>query len=225
MTQQPVLTPHQIAQLEAPFRLEEHGFVERKGVYIKKSAIRARLTQVDPNWTLSAPQVLIGSDQIVVMTAGLTVGGATRHGVGVGIIHNLDPEGRQPGKQLAEISKAYKTAATDCLPRAAALFGIGEYLRDLDAATKNSLQALARWLNGQGAGSRNAAPAERPQGPRSWLELPNASTALENRLRALDPSLTPAAAEQLVGRPLGGFNGIESAMDAVKLAYERQAAS
>jgi len=219
MPQLTELTAVQTALLEMPFKYEEHAFVTGKGVYIRKSAIRARLTLVDPNWTMTEPRLLAHTDQIVVMTAGLTVCGVTRYGVGVGVIQALN----SPAKQLAEISKAFKTAAIDCLPRAADLFGVGAYLRDVPKASKATPEALARWLAGQ-SGAAPARPEPTPRAGRSWMDNPAAVDALEARLKQIHPELTPARAAELVGKSLATFPGLEAAVKAIAAAHAEQLA-
>jgi hypothetical protein len=79
------LSATQIALLEAPFALDEHGFVSNNP-YIKKSAIRNRLNVVDSGWKSSPPTLVAVQGDVVIMSGSLTLCGITRCAVGTGII-------------------------------------------------------------------------------------------------------------------------------------------
>lgn len=126
-----MLTEKQITELGKPFELKEHGFVQ-KNPYILKSAIRARLNRITPGWQLLAPELMAVDGDVVIMKGGIRIGEITRYGVGAGPILRADKNGVvfDGAKLMGMIAKAYKTAATDILPRAALEFGLGEYLKD-----------------------------------------------------------------------------------------------
>lgn len=117
------LTPQMIDQLNAPFAEPAYGVVNGK-VYLRKSAIKDRLSDVDPGWALSEPQFVAREGDVVFMSATLTVGGVSRGALGSGLILSTKSDGRPiEGINLArEVSKAYKAAASDCLSRAAVYF-------------------------------------------------------------------------------------------------------
>jgi len=131
-----MLSPEQIALLEKPFRKDEHGEVS-KNPYILKSAIRRRLYQVDPNYELGAPEVMIHDQDVIVLRGPLTIGDVTHYGVGTGLIIRTrkdDKTGEVFDLPLYDIArnmaKAYKQAASDILPRAAIQFNCGVYLAE-----------------------------------------------------------------------------------------------
>lgn len=146
----PGLTIDQIALLQKPFQPNEHGWVNGS-IYIKKAAIRRRLNQVDPAWMISPPALVIAQDDLIVLTGTLTIGGVARSGLGTGIIQLtkklssgsvVDLEGFELSRARA---KAYKTAASDILPRAASMFGVGDYLKEIPAGVKDE-QKLAAYF-------------------------------------------------------------------------------
>lgn len=140
-----MLNEKQIAELGKPFDLKEHGFVQ-KNPYILKSAIRNRLNRIAPGWRLGAPELLTVDGDVVVMRGAMSIGDITRYGVGTGAILRADSDGAvfTGTKLMAQIAKAYKSAASDILPRAALEFGIGEYLKDKPKGIKEP--DFAAWL-------------------------------------------------------------------------------
>ena len=135
-----MLNDQNVQTLAKPFTPAEHGTVN-KNPYLRKSAIRARLSKVDLLWELGAPEYVCTEGDVVVYRGSLTVGGVTRWEIGTGIISRLDAN-KQPvdGFTLAKnIAKAHKSAVTDILARAATEFGVGNYLRDKpwDAVSMN----------------------------------------------------------------------------------------
>ncbi len=131
-----MLTDIQIEALAAPFTPAEHGWVNGSP-YLLKSAIMRRLSQVDPAWSISQPMVMHQSADIIVLSADLTIAGVTRSGVGTGIIIRTKTDRKTntttdvTGYELQKnISKAWKSATSDLLPRAANNFAVGAYLRD-----------------------------------------------------------------------------------------------
>jgi hypothetical protein len=144
-----------LALLDKPFTIEEHGYVDRVGFYILKSAIHRRLREIDPHFRTTAPEIMLIDDDIVVMKGGLTLLGDTRHPVGTGKIDRVkwDKEKKQdvpltPAEIVRNRLKAIKQAASDLLPRGAALFGIGDYMRDVpkDMRTKDEFPGYLRNL-------------------------------------------------------------------------------
>lgn len=153
-----MLTDEQINLLAQPFPPEDHRFVSG-APFLPKAAIMQRLSQVDPAWTLSAPTLVHQDDDIVVLSANLTVCGITRPGLGTGVILRTKQDKTtkeiitfEGFELLKSISKAWKTAATDTLARAAVAFGVGGYLRDLPDSAKKSketyLDHFAKLANG-----------------------------------------------------------------------------
>lgn len=138
--------------LSKPFEAHEHGF-KNGNCYIRKSAIRRRLSLVDPHWKLTEPEFICVDGDVVIMRGGLTVCGITRYQIGSGIIQRksegkTNKEGKyEEGKPLegyalaSQVAKAYKSAATDILARAAVEFNIGAYLKDAAKEDRPSNQA------------------------------------------------------------------------------------
>ncbi len=131
-----MLTDQQIHDLAAPFTPAEHGWVNGSP-YLLKSAIMRRLSQVDPAWCISQPMVMHQSADIIVLSADLTIAGVTRSGLGTGIIIRTKTDRKTntttdvTGYELQKgMTKAWKSATSDLLPRAANNFAVGAYLRD-----------------------------------------------------------------------------------------------
>lgn len=141
------LTPEQETALRRPFQPYEHGFVNNRP-YIRKDAIRRRLSTVDSGWSISPPQVVAQVNDVVVLTAALTVGDVPRFDVGTGIIQTTgrDNKSELPPYEIARNTvRAFKTAASDLLPRCAIQFGVGEYLKDVPKKVVDE-RTLADWL-------------------------------------------------------------------------------
>lgn len=153
-----MLTEKQIAELQAPFALNEHSFLN-KSPYILKSAIRARLNRIAPGWRILPPDLMTVTEDVVVMRGGIQIGDVVRYGIGTGQILRADRDGVMfSGKKLTqEIAKAFKAAGSDILPRAALEFGIGEYLKDKPKGTNED--NFAGWL------AKLSAP---PADPNAW---------------------------------------------------------
>jgi hypothetical protein len=119
-----MLSEKQIAELGKPFELKEHGFY-LKMPYILKSAIRARLNRIVPGWILLPPELIAHDEDVIVMRGGIQIGDVKRYAVGTGIVLRATSDGVVfDGAKLAGmISKAYKQATSDILPRAALEFG------------------------------------------------------------------------------------------------------
>lgn len=147
-------------QAEKPFSFEEHGIIKKKdgnidSVYLLKDAIRRRLSQIDPHWTTSAPQLMGIQGDVVAMTGALTFLGAMRTAIGTGKITSSKWDDKQnkrvdiEGYELArEVSKAMKSAVSDLLPRLATEWNIGGYLRQMDRKIKTEAE-FKGWLTGQ----------------------------------------------------------------------------
>lgn len=143
-----MLNPGLHFELELPFRSDEHGFVpQREGdnggnVYIQKNAIRRRFDRVVPNWSMGEPRLMGIQDDVVTMTALLTIEGQSHGGIGTGIIQRYKKNGelKPPFEISREVVKAFKTAASDCFPRAAYYFGIGWYLRGVPNSWKDRIK-------------------------------------------------------------------------------------
>ena len=130
MTNTQTLSPEDQALLEKPFRVDEHGFLQGKP-YIKKSAIRRRLSAVDPGWSQAEPAFVTRDGDVVFYSLSLTVRGVTRSNLGSGIVQtsktNKDTGEitEYTGFELARnVAKAHKQAASDGLPRAAETFNV-----------------------------------------------------------------------------------------------------
>lgn len=126
-----MLSEKQITELQKPFDFKEHGFFQ-KNPYILKSAIRNRLNRHAPGWMLLPPELVANDENVIVMRGGIQIGDIRRYAVGTGVILRANSDGVAfDGAKLAGmVSKAYKQATSDILPRAALEFGIGEYLKN-----------------------------------------------------------------------------------------------
>lgn len=150
-----MITQAQQRLLDMPFPVSAHGFVNGQ-IYLRKDAIRTRLNGVDPEWTMTQPQLVAESGDVVMYAAGLAVCGVLRWGLGTGIIQQLEPRrGKNPGELIDpspfEIARtvafAHKKAAGDVIARAAIEFGVGLYLKRVPKGTSNET-VLAKWLDG-----------------------------------------------------------------------------
>ncbi len=140
------LTPEQETALRKPFQVAEHGFVNGKP-YLKKDAIKRRLSQVDPGWQMGAPSVVAVDEDLVTLTAALIVADVARHALGAGVIQRVDRDGKDVG--IYELGRnklrAYKTADSDLIARCAMQFGVGEYLKAVPKTVKDE-RTLHDWL-------------------------------------------------------------------------------
>lgn len=142
---------------EKPFTLEEHGFIWKNDAktsgtpYIKKDALRRRLSALDPHWRNMPPEFLGITGDVITYRGGLTLLGDTRYAIGTGVFQS---ERKKDGKatpitgyDLArEVSKAHKSAQSDLLPRCAAEWNIGAYMRDPEAKNVTTPAALDKYL-------------------------------------------------------------------------------
>jgi hypothetical protein len=138
-----MLTDWQIRLIEKPFEFEEHEFSYGK-LYIKKEAVHRRLYRLDRGWTLSQPVLLAAIDDVIVLTAEMTISGVTRGAVGTGTYtrdKKADDKGNiaplSAGELAQQKAKAYKQAATDLTVRGLKAFGAFEYIRQLPKSTNS----------------------------------------------------------------------------------------
>lgn len=211
-----MLTPDKLALLEAPFALNEHGYNSGGQPFIIKSAIRRRLSKVDSLWGTNAPVLVARDGDVVSVSLGLAICGATRHGLGTGVVLTSTKNGEVfSGAKAAEmLKKAYKSAASDALARAAMEFNVGMYLKSkpgdiqkpefptwlakLDQphwASNGGRERIAAWLDGAGLVWQDVNALVEPG---RTLTMLNDTTLTEpafmERLRALRK---PAAPKQL----------------------------
>lgn len=196
------ITESQQRLLEKPFRPEEHDFVYGQ-CYIRKSAIRARLNLVDPGWQISPPVLMNADENLVVMRGALIIAGVKRNAIGTGIIQRTKTDKKTgvitefTGFELARmVAKAYKTAASDLLPRSAIMFGLGEYLKQLPKGTEN-MDQLKPWLQNQFAafhwaynGGGQQVTARMKELGLAWGDIA-AKIEPGRRLRSLSDTLLP----------------------------------
>lgn len=140
----------QIAFLEKPFELDEHGFVEGNP-YILKRAYRKRFNNIDPHWSEGAPEVIAHINNVISIRMSIVVSGAMRYGVGTGIIQTSRKD-KNTGAKIPldgfdldrEYAKAIKSAASDALARAAQEFNVGWYLREIPKPFKDRFAAAKK---------------------------------------------------------------------------------
>lgn len=153
-----MFTPEILKALKKPFSLDEHRFLQGNP-YILKQAIRDRLSEVDPAWSTTPPEIINVHGDSIVLRGGLTVCEITRYSIGTGIVNSTrkrtdDVDGKKitrvaplEGYDLArEQNKAYKAADSDLLPRCAVEFGVGAYLKDRPRGQSEG--EFPQWLNG-----------------------------------------------------------------------------
>lgn len=152
------MNTEQIKQLEKPFNLDEHRFLQGNP-YILKQAIRRRLSEVDPAWSTTPPEVVGVHNDSIILRGGLTVCSITRYSIGTGIVISTRKRTHKDsdGKEIVEImplehyelareqNKAYKAADSDLLPRCAVEFGVGAYLKDRPRGQSEG--EFPQWLN------------------------------------------------------------------------------
>jgi hypothetical protein len=185
------LTPEQEALLRRPFSAHEHGFVNGRP-YIRKDAIRRRLSFVDPAWQTLAPTVLSMADDTVVLTGALIVCGVVRYDIGTGIIMRYGRDGKSelPAYEIARNNvRAFKTAASDLIPRCAVQFGVGEYLKNVprNVADERSLAEWLRSINAQGQQTQAQAPATAQGRPQPQQQQPQTQRPPEPPPREPEP--------------------------------------
>lgn len=142
------LNSHQEQMLKAPFHAWEHSFDNSGNVYLEKTAIRHRLSLVDPAWSQSKPELVAETLDLVSLSASITVCGSTRSALGVGIIQRWKKGGGEmQGYELARATRqAYKTADADLVPRIGMQFDIGAYLKTPAAKNCKTEEQLKKYL-------------------------------------------------------------------------------
>jgi len=145
------VNPAQRLELLLPFAINEHGFVERwKGdtggnPYIIKHAIQRRLDKVAPNWSLSEPHIVMIHEDTVILSGTLSIDDQSHGDIGTGIIQRIRYDKGKKPYEIApydlsrETAKAFKSAASDLLPRCAVHFGIGWYMRLIPKSFKEKV--------------------------------------------------------------------------------------
>ncbi len=186
------LTPEQETLLRRPFSAHEHGFVNGRP-YIRKDAIRRRLSQVDPGWQTLAPTVLSTADDTVVLTGALVVCGVVRYDIGTGIIMRFgrDNKSELPPYEISRNNvRAFKTAASDLIPRCAVQFGVGEYLKNVPRNVGDE-RSLADWLRSLNAPAQQT--QARPQQTQPQMPTPPEPSAMREPVPAQpsQPQMAP----------------------------------
>lgn len=140
-----MLTQGQFYELGIPFALNEHGLMNGNA-YLLKTAIQRRLYKVCPGWEMNEPKLMTIEGGVVVLTGSLILEGQAQGALGTGIIQaNSDPY-----KHAQAVRMAFKTAASDLLPRCALLFGVGWYLKTIPDDWKSRVktrEGLAAYLD------------------------------------------------------------------------------
>lgn len=142
-----------------PFLLHEHGILPKNRdnpdvgyPYIQKAAIIRRLNRIAAGgWSTTEPRLVNDFNGVVTMTASVTIHGQSHAGLGSKgyVLVKSDGKTKSPYEQIQEITKAYKSAASDCFPRAVLFFGVGWYLHPISAGWKDrcsTMQQLKAYL-------------------------------------------------------------------------------
>jgi len=148
------LSRQDFAVLAAPFLPGEHEFVNDK-IYIKETAVCERIEEVDMAWQWIEPTFdrLDLKTEMATVSGTLVICGTPRFGVG-------SQPFQMPKKYEKESDEVYvlrietefrkseleKGSTTDCLKRAARLFGIGRYMLECPKDIKGYGSALDAWL-------------------------------------------------------------------------------
>lgn len=132
------VTQQMYLEFTRPFAAHEHGIKPGGGAYILKTAIEKRLYKVAPGWEMSQPTLITVQGDVVVMSASLKIEGQSHGAIGTGIIKHSKDGNSATDAQF--VSTAFKTASSDCLPRAALLFGLGWYLKVIPEAWKERVK-------------------------------------------------------------------------------------
>jgi hypothetical protein len=239
-----MITEQQQRILEMPFSVDEHDFVNGN-VFLKKSAIRRRLSMVDPGWESTPRQLVTASDDLVVYQGGLTVCGVTRYAIGTGIIIRTKTVGQDKKKvpledfELARsIAKAHKAADSDIMARAAIPFGIGAYLKSMPKGISNT-DSLAKWLavlNKPASATAAVPPTLSPQpasnpptaipsatapsgspAKSNWWELPDFAAVVYRTI-----GMFPGAVQQKYGIGFQGSATFDEYIATCKAAIEKE---
>lgn len=236
-----MLNDQNILTLAKPFLPAEHG-IKNNNPYLRKSAIRARLSKVDLLWSLGAPEYIGTEGDVVLYRGALTVGGVTRWGVGTGLIQRTENKQPVEGFALAKnIANAHKSAVSDILARAATEFGVGNYLRDKAWGSTPFNDWIAK-VNGdkpQPAQTESPAPYGQPPQPAQQADPKPTVTAWANREQIDSLVKNAFASLGIISSDVCGLAGIpllsdyaawntkyptrKAAADAIKAAHEKPA--
>lgn len=152
-----MLSRPEVYELMLPFATGEHGFTPVGGgnvPYIRKSAIERRFHRVTPGWSLAGVHHIATENDTVVIGGTLILAEQNFAGVGTGIVQRYKKVNGQSAEvdayELARnTARAYKQAASDLLPRCAAIAGVGWYLREAPPQWKSKIgneQGLREYL-------------------------------------------------------------------------------
>lgn len=163
-------SPEMEALFYAPFEAPEHAFVNGRP-YIRKDAIRRRLSRIDPYWQITEPVVVKDDGKTVVLAGSLIVLGVQRFDIGTGSIATVDAKNNplSPLEITRNTIRGFKTAASDILPRCAVQFGLGSYLKGVSRNVVDE-RTLADWL-------RTLKPVQPP--PQQQPEQPTGPTLVQ----------------------------------------------
>lgn len=173
-----MLTEQDIALLEKPFELDEHGFRDGNTPddgkpYIHRLALKHRLDSIDRGWKLSPNlrDIQIIND-VVAIPGTLTIKGVEQENVSTAIIQRFDKDGVEvkPYTLAQNTVLAIKSATSGLLQRCLQSFGCGMYLKSqafkgikTRAALKLAIDKLAtpvHWAHGDGGKRINALMTE-----------------------------------------------------------------
>lgn len=148
------LSHQDFAILAATFQPEEHEFVNDK-IYIKETAVSQRIEEVDIAWEWIEPTIerYDAKTEMATVSGTLIICGTRRFGVGSQSFqmpnkYKDESEENYALRVLSEFRKSEleKGSATDCMKRAARLFGIGRYLLKCPKTLKKHGTELNEWL-------------------------------------------------------------------------------
>ncbi len=153
--------------LEMPFSRHEHKFIQGN-IYLDKQAIRRRLSLVDPNWYMTAPEFHTAMNDVIVVRGELVVCGVARSAYGTGIITTVS-KNKDTGEYIPlspfevsrQTAKAFKSAQSDLLPRCAVQFGVGAYLTSKPTSIKDHNRQFDEWL-------KSLTQDQQPEKPAHW---------------------------------------------------------
>jgi hypothetical protein len=163
-----MLNSADIAALERPFLLEEHGFRDGKTAddgkpYIFREALKRRLDEIDRGWSIEPhPLEMVIVGDVVSIPATLTIKGVKQKNVATAVIQKLSSDGTELSayKLALNTAHAIKTATSGCLQRCLQWFGCALYLKSpafkgisTRAALKTAIDKLLNpphWAVGEG---------------------------------------------------------------------------
>jgi hypothetical protein len=191
------LTPDILAELKAPFKIEDHELRQGSGkmlVYLTEEPLSDRLTEIDINWqfriisTIVTDYNLTRPDSITV-SAELTLCGITRGGVGAKVakVTKKDRDGKFLAVPIIQPldEKELKGAATDALKRCARQFGVGAYLLRTGEANIRNENDFRRWYKREFGGETSPPPSPAPRP----VAAERAQPARESTPAAIDDAL------------------------------------